>query len=76
MSSYIKDSMCNNKHLYFLLLEREMKIITSKNWEELGDISAPIDIRLAALLCDRCGTSLSLSIRWAAECSFMSFKNC
>lgn len=52
------------------------RTITSKNWEELGDISAPIDVKLAALLCDRCGKSLSLSIRWAAECSLMSCKNC
>jgi len=41
----------------------QKRIITSKNWEELGDISAPIDVKLAALLCDRCGKSLSLSIR-------------
>lgn len=52
--------MCNDKYLYFPI--KTEKRDTSKNWEELGDISA-IDVRLAALLCDRCGKSLSLSIR-------------
>lgn len=45
-----------------IFYENKKRIITSKNWEELGDISA-IDVRLAALLCDRCGKSFSLSIR-------------
>ena len=49
--------------------------LTSKKWEELGDMSAPIVVSVAALLWDLWGNSRSLSTLDKDDCSFIAVKS-